>query len=627
MKLFRKGGLILFLILGLLTAAGIYFLTDDFIESQLEQTLSVQNGAMVEFDGFTISFFGGTMGWQKLQVADSEDLMKNKFETGKTGVSIQAWKLLQKKVIIDKVQISDILTGTARSKSGELPKEWIPAVEPVDSTESELSKEAKERTKAAKAALSNEIKNQPLFQLANTSVNTDSLMAMLKLESPHKIDSLKQAISAQVDGITKSVDDLKINQTVSDLDTKLKAINIKEIKDVKAAENAIKSLETMAKDTKELKTRMETAKTELSNGTKLVTSGTGKVDDWIQDDYKKAREAAKLPDFDSQKIGELLLGKELMQSINEYLGYAETGREYLAYFKSEEQEKVEEPQRLKGQDIRFPLREANPNFWIKQVDVNLTTPNAIQLKGEIKDIIDNQKLIKRPTTLAFSGTNNSGESLNLTGEFNYLGEKTKEQFVFTMPKMSLRTVALGGGGSLPNGFTKGNAAITADLTVLSGAPTALISMKNTEVDFKFDKAASGKSEKTFRNIMDKINSFDVTAKVASNAKGLKIAIDSDIDDQVSRQIKAVANEEVNKVKKQIQAKVDAEVNAKKQELNKLVDEQKQKLEAQKKAIESKVNEQLAAFDAKKKELEAKKDELIKQTTGKAKDLIKSKIKL
>jgi uncharacterized protein (TIGR03545 family) len=627
MKIFRKGGLILFLILGLLTAAGLYFLTDEFIEEQLEKTLSVQNGALVEFDDFKIGFFAGTMAWQRLQVTNPENLMQNRFETGSTKLAIQAWKLLQKKVIIDEVTFADIKTGSNRTSSGELPPDWIPEQEPEDSSESALAKQAKERTKQAKQALVNEVKQQPLFQLANTSINADSLIAVLKLSSPQKIDSLKNAITTQINTVTTSVDNLKINQSVTEVEQKVKSIDIKTIKDVKAAEEALKSINELSKTANDLKKRVNTATTELDSGLKTVNAGTTQVDDWIEDDYRKAREAAKLPDFDSQKIGELLLGPELMNSVNEYLGYAETGRTYLAYFKSDEQAKEPEPERLKGQNIRYKQFEANPDFWIKKVNLNYTTDNKIALKGTISDIIDNQNLIGRPTILQLDGVNAANESMNINGEFNYIGDKPIEAFTFTMPKLSLRTLQLGGGGSLPNGFEQGNGSVTAKLTVTSGAPKARVEMENTGVRFKFDKKPSGKSEQTFRDIMGRINRFNVIANMESSAKGFKISIDSDIDNQVSRQIKAVANDEVNKVKKQIQAKVDAQVNAKKQELNKLISDQKQKLEAQKKDLEAKVNAQLAAIEAKKKELEAKKDEIIKQGANKAKDLLKSKIKL
>lgn len=627
MKIFRKGGLVLFLILGLFTAAGVYFLTDEFFERQLEKTLSVQNGALVELDDFKISFFGGSMAWKRLQVANPENLMQNRFETGPTKVAIQAWKLLQKKVIIDEVTLADIKTGTNRTTSGALPLEWIPEEELSNTSESALVKQAKERTKQAKQALENKVKQLPVFQLANTSINADSLIAVLQLSSPQKIDSLKNAITTQVNTVVTSVDNLKINQSVAEIEQKVKALDVKNIKDVKTAEEALKSINDVSKTANDLKKRVNTATAELNSGLKIINASASQVDNWIEEDYRKAREAAKLPDFDTQKIGELLLGPKLMNSVNRYLDYAETARTYLAYFKSDEQVKEPEPQRLKGQNIRYKQYEANPDFWIKKVNVNYTTENQIALKGTINDVIDNQKLIGRPTTLLFEGVNPSNETMTINGEFNYLGDKPVEAFTFTMPKLSLRTLSLGGGGSLPSGFEQGNGAIKANLTITSGAPKAQIKMENTGVRFKFEKQANSKIEQTFRDIMGRINRFNVIANIESSARGLKISIESDIDNQVSREIKAVANEEINKVKRQIQAKVDAQVNAKKQELNKLISDQKQKLEKKKKDLEAKVNAQLAAVEAKKKELEAQKDALIKEGANKAKDLLKKKVKI
>jgi len=639
MKLFRKSGLILVIILGGLIAAGYYFISDDLIEEQIEKALSIQNGALVEFDGLSVSLLNGTMTWKKMQVANPDNVMQNRFETTETSVSITAWKLLQKKVIINNLVLADIRTGTERKKSGELPKEWIPEEEvEEDSGESSLLKEAGDLSKQAKNALKDKVVNTPVFQLANTSINADSIMGLLKLQTPDKVDSLRKSIEANVKNATETVEKLNLNKTIKETDAKIKSINVKEIKDVKSAEEAIKTVTELSKTAKDLQSQLKTAKESLSTGISEVSSGVGQVDNWIKEDYSRAEKIAKLPDFDTQKIGELLLGKELMESLNDYLGYAETGRNFLASMKSKDQEKDENPERGKGQNIRFKSFEPNPDFWVKKVNLSYKTEKDIQLSGVITDIIDNQKLIARPTKADFKGVNKSGETMSVTGEFNYLGDKTLESFQFDMPKMSLRTLDIGVGGSLPTGFTKGNGAVKAVLNITNGAPKADITLKNTDVGFKFAKKASGKSEKVFQDVMGRINSFNIDAMISSNSKGLKVKIDSDIDNKISREIKAVAKEEVDKIKRQIRAKVDAQVQAKKKELNDEINKQKQKLEAKKKEVEELVNKQVAEIEAKKKEIEKKKDDLIKEAKDKAEkaaqdalkkgaDKLKSKIKL
>jgi len=627
MKLFRKSGLVLVVLIGGLIAAGYYFISDSLIEEQIEKALSIQNGALVEFDGLSVSLLNGTMSWKKLQITNPNNVMQNSFETTKTSVSITAWKLLQKKVIINNLVLADIRTGTKRAKSGELPKEWIPEEEvEVEDGESSLLKEAGDLSKQAKNALKDKVTNTPVFQLANTSINADSIMGLLKLQSPQKVDSLKKSIEANVKTVTETVEKLNLEKTINESDAKIKSINVNEIKDVKSAEEALKTVTELSKTAKDLQAQLKTAKESISTSIGEVSSGVGQVDNWIKDDYSRAEKIAKLPDFDTQKIGELLLGKELMESITDYLDYAKTGRDFLASMKSKGQVKDENPERGKGQDIRFKSFEPNPDFWVKKVNLTYKTDKEIQLTGVITDIIDNQKLIARPTKADFKGVNKVGETMSVTGEFNYLGEKTLETFQFDMPKMSLRTLDFGVGGSLPKGFTKGNGAVKAVMTITNGAPKADITMRNTDVEFKFAKKASGKSEKVFQDVMSRINSFNIDAMISSNAKGLKVKIDSDIDNQISRQIKAVAKEEVDKIKKQIRAKVDAQVQAKKKELNDEINKQKQKLEAKKKEVEELVNKQLEVIEAKKKEIEKKKDDLIKEAKDKAEQAAKDALK-
>ena len=618
MKLFRKGGLILFAVLALLFGGLFFLLSDSFIEKQLEYVLSVNNDALVEFDDFELSLLSGTIKWSRLQVADSQNEMKNRFETGATSLEVKTWKLFLKKIIVDKIQLNDVQTGTKRSTSGALPKDWISENE-VDG-DSELLIEADKRTKEAKQRLTSEIKSQPVFQLATTSINADSLISVLNLTSPAKIDSLQNSINAKIESVNTSVEQLQIEKRIQENQAKINALDIGSVKDIKAAEAALKSVNELTKEVNELKTTVGKAKSEIESGSALLKNGFSDVDDWIGEDYKRAREAAKLPDFDSQKIGELLFGKEIMTSVNEYLGYAQTARGYLAYI-PKSAEKEEEPKRLKGQDIRFQEHEANPDFWIKQIVVN-TKSSQLNLNGEIKDIISNQKLVERPTVFSFEGTNASNEAMQFSGEFNYLGKETKEQFVFTMNQLSLRTLPLAGSGSLPSGFEKGNGKLTAGLTIINGAPNAEIMLKNTEVSFKFDGKAASKTEQTFRNIMSSIDAFYVKAHMRSIGNSSKMSIDSNIDNVVSKKIKGLAQAEVDKVKRQIQGKIDAQVQSKKKQLTDEIAKQEQKLTVKKQELEAKVAKQFEQVEAKKKELEKKKEDLLK----KGKDLLKSKIK-
>ena len=119
----RWKGIIFLIVLFAIIVALSFIFTDRWLESQLEDTASGLNGAKVEIDDLDFSIFGPVLSWERLQVTDPENTMKNMVESGFCEFKMEFLPLLSKKVIIENIQLTGLLTNTDRETDGAISKE------------------------------------------------------------------------------------------------------------------------------------------------------------------------------------------------------------------------------------------------------------------------------------------------------------------------------------------------------------------------------------------------------------------------------------------------------------------------------------------------------------------------
>ena len=102
----RKKGVFFLAVLAALILTLSLLFTDSWLESQLEDMGSSIAGARVEIDDLDFSFTSVHLKWQRLQVTDARQPMKNLFETGPCAIDLEFWPLLSKKIVIS--DINDI---------------------------------------------------------------------------------------------------------------------------------------------------------------------------------------------------------------------------------------------------------------------------------------------------------------------------------------------------------------------------------------------------------------------------------------------------------------------------------------------------------------------------------------
>ena len=593
-----KGLIFILVVVAIVIVLGFIF-SDKWIEKRLEAAGTAAVGAKVEIDNFDISFTKMYLKWDSLQVADPKDTWKNIITTGKTGIDLEFLPLLRKKYIIENIQLINVKSGTERTTDGKVEKK--------------TKKKSDKPSVFAKTIehLESEIKLAPAWNLSGykKNVNVDSVLNLLEIKSPDKIDSLKNSFGEKYQKWDDTLTD-------SDWDTKLDKIEI----DVKSLENAdtksvtglttaLKTVQTIRADIDSTKSRL--ARTRNGFASDFISSKQQLllVDDWITDDYSRALDKAKLPDLSKQNIGMFVFGDQIVKNVNKALSGIAKLRYYSNKFKSDKPKK-EKPPRLKGQTIYFPQKNARPKFWVKKIELAGSTKKGLILSGLVENLVSDQRIIGSPTTIKIEGSRVDGAELGITGILEYMTDVPREQFNLKLNGMPLQNMDLINSDYLPHKILKGDGRLVG--SIISSGETLLsnVNFKSTGLEFEFKESGNEDNfvKENLTRILKNTNSVDFNADINSFKDNMKFSINSNLDDLFLKQVRSLISGQVSEAQEKIKKEINNRVGAQKKELDDLANNKQSELEDKLTSYQNRIDKELEKIEKKKTEFEARIEE-------------------
>jgi uncharacterized protein (TIGR03545 family) len=566
---------------------------------------------MVDIDNLEFSTTELYVRWDRLQVTNPKQTMKNKLETGKCEFDIELLPLLSKKFIIESFSITDVQTNTDREEDGRIEKEsgdrersFIMST--IDYLEEEVASNA-----------------SPQFSALTQKTNVDSILKILDIQSIQKITNLQNEMNVSYSDWEKKLTGLNMTSELKQVESQIHSIDVKKLKTADEILGALKKVDNINSTIKSNSNSLAETKNNLLGDLSDLKTKSGQVDDWVKNDYAQAFSLAKIPEINAENIGKLLFGKNVVDQFNSYLSYVATAREYSGDIDSDKPEK-KSPSRLKGQDIYFYSQHARPDFWIRHANLSGQTESKIAWSGIINNIVSDQRLINSPTEIAVKGKSGSGATLSLNGLLNYLEDKPEESFNIDYSGFSLANFKLSDSNLLPNEIKKGVGSVNTRLNISGEKINGRISFVGNKL--QFGKSVQNEKQNKFEEIMQSIlkntSTIDFLAKIEGEADNLHFSVNSNIDDILSNKIGAIVGEEVNKAKQEIKNKIDNEIGQHKAALDNLVTEKENLLKTEINKYEKLIDDQLNQVEAKKKEIEKK---YAKEKSGiekKIKDIIK-----
>ncbi|MEQ8577223.1 MAG: TIGR03545 family protein [Balneola sp.] len=598
--------------LAIVTALGFlisWISIDPIVESEIEYQASVANGALVEIDGFDIDLIDLKIRWDRLQVANPENTMSNSFETGEMELDFLFWPTWWERVIVEDIIFKDFKMDTERETDGyfEIPEEEKNAepsfvAQVIGDVTSEISRNANME-----------------FTNIKTNINVDSLMSKLNLQAPDKIDSLRNGLSKNYQKWDSTFANTKINKEIADIEKTINAIDIKKIKDPKKAIEAIKNVQKLAQQVDSLKTRAENLKNDFQEDFGDSKFSVGRIDNWIQADFQRAMNMAKLPTIDSGNIAQSLFGENLLADYSGYLEYVAIARKYGSRLVGEDKDKIE---RYEGKDYKFSDKYDWPKLWIQNIDLSGETKTAIQLAGQITNISSDQKKTKEPIRFDLGGKDDSNRSMTLKGEFNYLGEEPRETISFTYDGFGLKGSKISPSELLPYPLKTGTGEVSASVSIIDKRFDSEIGYKAKGIAFDFGQNPSkDRIQQLIRDAVSSTDQINVTALVDNLDGPLKVKVRSNVDDLFVNALKSTVSKEVDRARQKIESRVRSEIGNRKEQLLAFKNEKEAEIRKEYEKLENRVNEEIKKVEEKKEELEKKKKELEDSLKNNIKDRI------
>jgi uncharacterized protein (TIGR03545 family) len=604
-----KGLIALAVIVAIFAGLALIF-TDQWLEDKIENSGSFVVGAKVDIDHLSLSFTDMQLKWDRLQITDASNTMKNIIETGECKFDLEFWPLLSRKVIIENFTISGVKTNTNRETDGKLEKERsFRQLDIIGETAKDIYSEVSANINAA------DFKEK---------INADSLFALVNITSVKKMERLKKNLSERYHYWEQTLKNNSVEKDAQSIIAKAKAIEVKNLKNIKKLQANLKTLNEIKKSSEKLYGQLADAKAGLSNDFEMSKDSLRQIDKWIEKDYQQAKGMAKLPDFSTQNLAKLIFGKSLADQLNTYLGYAAIIREYASSSHTEQPPK-EEPPRLKGQNIYFYNPNARPDFWIKHLELSGETGSGLKLSGGIKNIVSDQRFVGKPTIISINATSEKGLSLAINGQLNYLTETPQENFQATYSGFSLAGVQLSKNSLLPNAIEKGKGIVNASLDLKGDYILCQVKLDAAQLKFSETEKSKNANKLTqlVQNTLSEIKRLDMRAAIKGVKGNLDISVQSSLDEALANNFKSTLSKEINAAKQKIKTRIDKETAKYKNELTAFVKTNEQKLKTQLSRYQNEVKKAQKEINDKKKQINDKIKKEQKQIEKGLKDKIKN----
>lgn len=603
----------------LLLLVVLYFFLDGWVESGLELAGETAVGARVEIDNLRLTLSPIGMEFARLQVANPRDTWKNTFETGRVTFALNFGQLLRGKYIIETMEVNELILGTRRTTDGALPKKEEPKGQAAASAEPSLTQQADSLVTEKKQAA-------PVFDLdkLRKQLNIDSLLNTQNLASVRHIDSLKSQITQASQQWQSTLADIeKTKVTASEIEGKVKAINVNELKTVESITSALKNVNDAQKGIKDITQTVTGRKAALTDEVNRLSASVGAIDDLVRQDFQNVLALARLPDVSMQGLAELLLGKDMLTEANEYLYWIEFARDNIKNSSSKPENA--DPPRMHGQTIHFPAEKSYPKFWIKKIVVSGGTdkeqnPNFFYATGEIRDISSDQRITGLPLVVDLSATQGRGTKATLDATFDRTTDAPLDTYQASLSGVPLKEMSIGRSDFVPAKMSNAVGLFSVAVNVPGKQFDANAKITLSNITVSFERAAGSTVERLVRSVLESIRSLNVMLRFWKKDGGLKVAFETDLDNLLAERTKKVIGEEVARLRNEMRQKLDRKIAEKRQEVERLFNQKKEEVTARIKAYEGVVNEKLALVETKKKELEDK----IQAEKKKQEDALKNK---
>ncbi len=375
----RLGKLKIVIIAFLVVLLAAFMLKNVIISYVFEKYASEANRAKVDVDGLKLNLFKKTLTWDRLQVTDSSDTMKNLVDTGDLKVEIELMPLLKESIVINKFELSNVEFNTQREKDGKLP-----GVEPRKRLSTPMLDTLKSKLRESK-------KEIPLLNIDsfNSKEELEKLIEELDVQLLASYEENKKYITERRAYWENAISEEKYKKRAAELKKAVDSLK-NELEDF-SAEDALlinEKLEKISKLREDLNSEINSLKNEKEKFENEYAELKTRGENFSKTAKSDLLKLGAFKDVGSEvwkHIGEALFGGKLTDAIYKFVELAES---YSA-------KQGEEGAKEKEETLY-------PKFWVKEGVIDLSY-GGVSLKGDIKNLVDDNIKIDKESFVNIAG--------------------------------------------------------------------------------------------------------------------------------------------------------------------------------------------------------------------------------
>jgi uncharacterized protein (TIGR03545 family) len=607
----RRKGFIFLLIVAALFCIWSFVLSDRWLEKRLESLLGRAVGARVEIDNFDFSLFSMSVQWARLHVADPEDPWRNLFETGYCTFNLQSVPLFEKKFIVEDMSLLELRFDTERTTDGTL----------------DLKSRQRRGPSNIQKKLEQKLSGLPLF-------NTDTLIGSIDVNAiwnsfspggPERIDELIKEYTTFSSRWDRRLAELEVEQDLTSIQDELQSIDVQRMETVEQLTGTAEKLDRAAQKAENTNETIGRQKEELAQDVAMLDTRSDAVDEWIEEDLERVRNAVQIPEITLKNIAVIMFGRKLVERVEKIIRIVEKFRSITAKIRRFIPIK-ELPPRLRGQDIQFAKKRTLPSLWLKSVSFSGYTKENIQISGTLRDLSSSQQITGKPIELEVAGGMSGTRNFVMKGRFDWSEPVPNDRLYIEMSNIILNDVKLTDFPLVPNNLKSGTASLKAELVLEGEELRSNILFFITDVTLVLpEKQSASPVEQRLlmlsRSVAADIRRIEIEADLAVLSDRTDFFVRSNLDALVAGEINDALEREIEGVKGELSKRVMDIAAESKQELDRIIGDSTAAVIARLGELENAGNAVEEEIERKRREVEQKIKE---ETVGEKKREIEEK---
>ena len=512
MKIFRLQGVLAFALIGGLVGVFLILFLDGMIKRGIEEKGSIAAKTQIDIASLSTSLFAQSVALTGIEVANPDNNMENLLQFENLSLDLDGTQAISRKIIIDELQAHGIRLNQKRTQ-------------PAEGVES--------GQKDGQADSASQTGLPGLGGLDGLSMKSpEEILKSEKLETLEAgnrakkiIDDLKTKWENKTDLIPNALEETK--KKLAELQNKVKGGNLADIP------NALKEFETLQKDIQSQIDRITSMKSELEKDVQMAKQQVAELKNLPQKDFERLKNKYSM----NPEGGKNILGSMLEGPLKEKLDKAWKAYKMISPYLNRGKSPAEQVY-VRGKGIDIAFAKTSPDFLLKHGDLSLILFDT-EVKGELKDLSDNQQVYGKPARMNFqSDKNEKFDSFKLNVTMDKTGPQSQDTLALNIQGLNLQNT---GQAELKGGSAKVTGQLTiADENNLKGNFKAVLD----RVSLSIPEQKGNELANTIAQSLSSIDQINISVGISGTIESYQLDIKSNLSEIISKAIKNVIGDKM-----------------------------------------------------------------------------------